>query len=99
MQIVGEAVHSGRVLNDPVEEICQRRDVARCRPMRADGCGAHAPVRIQAQQCHKQCDHCREMETEREKERERQKKCKLRFVAQHKNQEAYNPQIKREMKS
>lgn len=101
MQIVGEAVHSGRVLNDPVEEICQGWDVASRRPVCADGCGADPAVRIQAQKCHKQHSHWRQRRTERKREREietrvEQQRVRENLSSSEKNRRVH-PQMEKEI--
>lgn len=52
VQIAGDAVHSRRLLYDPVEEICQGRRAASRLAVVTDGGRASPGGKLQVHQCH-----------------------------------------------
>ena len=69
VQVTGDAVHPGTVLDDPVKEVCQGEEVAPRLAVDTDGCRARAATATQlhTQQHHEQSPHWKR-EGEREKD-------------------------------
>lgn len=57
VQVAGQPMHPGRVLDDPVEEISQVQELAAGVSVSTDWHGAHAGTQVQAQKCHKESSY------------------------------------------